>query len=152
MENEMIPFLLAARVAQSTTPPPASTPLPIATPVPGAQSPHSATFDPGTGVAWAVYGLLALAFLVVIAPLILRLMRAPAPQRAQAGVQQEPQDFFQLPYAMWYSLHYSIAALALIFIAILGLTGTITGEVIASLIGSLLGYVLGSVSSRQAAG
>ncbi len=90
-------------------------------------------FKASSGEGFLLYGILIIALLVVLIPIILR---------------RGDRNFFRIPYITWFLLHYSIAALGILAIVMLGLTGIINAEVISALLGSLLGYILGS-SSRS---
>jgi Putative Ig domain len=121
-------LLAAARSTLTTTPIPTSTPMPG-----GQQAPHSASFDPTSGVAILVYFLAVAIAFVILTPVVLRLI---------------DKDFFKTQFITWWLLHYTIAAVGVIAVVLLGVTGTINAEVISALLGSLFGYVLGSAASR----
>lgn len=110
-------------------------PLPVSTPVPGGQTPHTAT--PGDGLTVIIAGLVVLIAVILLGNI---LIRATNPQ------------FVETDYIPWFLLHYDVAAVALILITILGLTGTINAEVISGLFAGVIGYVLGTAGRRTADG
>jgi hypothetical protein len=116
----------AAQLLAATAPP---TPNP--TPVAGEQVPHTAVIGPGLG--WVLVGFMGLMVCLVLTPILLKFRDS---------------GFYRIPYITWWLLHYVISGLAILVIAVLGLSGTINGEVISALLGGVIGYVLGSASSR----
>jgi len=135
-----------AALARATTTPTAAprvtvVPLPVAAPVPGAQTPSTAA--PGSGLT------VILAFLVVLIGIVL-VANVLVQRRLQSPFFKP--GFVEAGYVPWFLLHYDIAAVALILIVILGLTGTINAEVISGLFAGVVGYVLGNVGRRTADG
>lgn len=92
------------------------------------------TFDALSGLAIAIYGLLALALVVLLIPL--RLAKSAGSIEA----------FFGVPFITWYLLHYTVATLGILGVVILGLVGVLNATAIAALLGGLFGYVLGATS------
>lgn len=77
--------------------------------------------------------LLFLAFFVVAAPLLLRVLA---------------KDLFRVQYITWYLLHWGVAVTAMLLLAVLAMAGLLSSPLIA-LFASVFGYVLGSNSSRS---
>lgn len=108
----------------------------------------------GQALDVVIWGLIVLLLLVLlITPLLSYLYnRRPAAQEnshaaAKSGHENYP-SFFQIPFITWYLLHFTVAALVIVAIVLLGVDGVVDASVISALLGSLLGYVLGS-SSRS---
>ncbi len=97
------------------------------------------SFEPLSGVALAVYGLIVLALAVLLIPLVLA--------RKAASIEA----FFGIPFITWYLLHYTIATLGILGVVILGLVGVLNATAIAALLGGLFGYVLGAASRSHEA-
>ncbi len=116
------------------------TPTPDATETPNpAVGAVAATvhFKATSGEGFLLYGLLVIALLIVLLPIVLK---------------GRDRNFFRIPYITWFLLHYSIAALAIMAITLLGVTGIIGADVISALLGSLLGYILGSTARNAGSG
>jgi hypothetical protein len=94
-------------------------------------------FEPLSGVAIAVYGLILLTLVILVIPIVLA---------RKAG---SIEAFFGIPYITWYLLHYTIATVGILAVAILGLVGALNATAIAALLGGLFGYVLGAASRSQ---
>src|SRR5690242_16238280 len=105
----LVPTFTPTPVASATSSVTA-TPAASATATVGGQVPHAASFDATSGVAFLVYTLIILAGIVVLTPLFL---------------QRRDINLFRTPYITWYLLHYSIAGLGIIAVAVLALTGVV---------------------------
>lgn len=93
-------------------------------------------------IAWLLKALLAVAFVIALQPIVLAwLGRRPS---------ASGKSFFEIPYIMWFLIHYGVSLMAIVVIAILGLTGVIDKTTIAALLGGLFGYVLGSSMAHHA--
>lgn len=100
---------------------------------------------------WIVWALLILIALVVVTQLFLSLTFRPTEDTPAGGTTPvKITNLLQVPYVTWYLLHYTIAAVAILVIAVLGILNVIDKGVISALLGSLLGYVLGSAPRPQA--
>ena len=95
-----------------------------------------------------VIGLVFVALVVVLQPLLLSISYKGRKEPSGGKPSDLHSSFFEVPYVTWFLIHHGIAALAMISILILGLDGVIDKTTIAALLGSLFGYVLGS-SSRS---
>lgn len=91
---------------------------------------------------WINLGILVIAALVVLMPVVLSLIFKPRRVQDQAA-----QTLFEIPFITWFFTHHGIGALGVLAIVLLGIDWVIDKTTIAALLGSLFGYVLASSAS-----
>ena len=65
------------------------------------------------------------------------------------GQKIQVSNFFEIPFITWYLLHFTVAALGIVAVLILGVDQIISSTAIAALLSGLFGYVLGAVAAKS---